>query len=198
MNLVKVKISWHKPAYLSIDIGWQWFSQSVNFNSYLLNRHYLLYNIGKSFIYIIFSFESYNLYGFRYHKRLFYFLTGFSSISLIWLYISLMKSPRKKKSVLGYWGIPDFFLESVMFQNFFKFRWLLLLLTKCLFTKCFTLQVACGMILNNTEAVKGLYQASGKMLCVLHHIIFTSTEYFLFYFLRKSIVIHTKTDKTET
>lgn len=94
-----------------------------------------------------------------------------------------MKSPRRKKKLeLGYNDKSlSFFLESVLFQFFFMI--ISFHLTKCLFTTCFTLKVACGMILNNTDVVKGLYQASGKMLFVLQHDIFTSTEYFSVLFL---------------
>lgn len=71
-------------------------------------------------------------------------------------------------------------------------------LTKSLFTTCFTLKVACGMILNNTDAVKGLYQTSGKMLfCIM--IFLHLRSIFLFCFFRKLIVIHSsiETDRAE-
>lgn len=54
------------------------------------------------------------------------------------------------------------------------------------------------MILNNTDAVKGLYQTSGKMLfCIM--IFLHLPSIFLFYFFRKLIVIHSsiETDRAE-
>lgn len=69
-----------------------------------------------------FLFESYNLHGLWDHKRIFDFSTGFSSITLKWLHFInedsslIFKSPRRK----GYWQVPEFFLEYVMFQFFFS------------------------------------------------------------------------------